>query len=109
MLGAYFVCEADYKHVRPVIVIGELHVTILMTCDMCSGPVLIGAGLMTILLSSEICVRYYRESKRSLDPELDNLTNPQVSFSSQYYSRHIGAEISLAGLVNELNMKQHVG
>ena len=45
----------------------------------CSGPVLIGAGLMTILLSSEICVRYYRESKRSLDPELDNLTNPQVS------------------------------
>ena len=33
---------------------------------------------MTILLSSEICVRYYRESKRSLDPELDNLTNPQV-------------------------------
>ena len=80
-----------------------------MTCDMCSGPVLIGAGLMTILLSSEICVRYYRESKRSLDPELDNLTNPQVSFSSQYYSRHIGAEISPAGLVNELNIKQHLG
>ena len=34
MLGAYFVCEADYKHVRLVIVIGELHVTILVTYDM---------------------------------------------------------------------------
>ena len=24
MLGAYFVCEAEYKHVQPVIVIGEV-------------------------------------------------------------------------------------
>ena len=39
---------------------------------------LVGAGVMTILLSSEICWRYYKANKRELDPELDNLTNPQV-------------------------------
>ena len=32
MLGAYFLCEAEYKHVQPVIVIGELvrRITILL-------------------------------------------------------------------------------
>ena len=83
MLGVYFLYEEEHKHVQPVIVIGEQCellqcAAIPLTRDYL-GPVLIGAGLMTILLSSEICARYYRESKRSLDPELDNLTNPQVS------------------------------
>ena len=32
MLGAYFLCEAEYKDVQPVIVIGELvrRITILL-------------------------------------------------------------------------------
>ena len=33
MLGAYFVCEAEYKHVQPVIVIGEVLDNDLWTCD----------------------------------------------------------------------------
>ena len=40
------------------------------------GPVLIGAGIMTILCSLEICVRLHKETKRVQDPELDNLRNP---------------------------------
>jgi len=62
MIALYLVYFNEYKHVRPNIVI---------------GPVLIGAGLMAIMLSSEICWRYYKANKRELDPELDNLTNPQ--------------------------------
>ena len=42
-----------------------------------SGPVLIGASFMTLMLSLEVCVRLYRANKREQDPELDNLTNPQ--------------------------------
>ena len=32
MLGAYFLCDGEYKHVQPVIVIGELvqRITILL-------------------------------------------------------------------------------
>ena len=41
-----------------------------------AGPVLIGAGLMTIMFSVEICVRLYRNKKRVQDPDLDNLVNP---------------------------------
>ena len=52
---------------------------------------LVGAGVMTILLSSEICWRYYKANKRELDPELDNLTNPQVG------SGHTSWGHSLAG------------
>ena len=37
---------------------------------------LIGAGLMTIMFSVEICVRLYRNKKRVQDPDLDNLVNP---------------------------------
>ena len=40
------------------------------------GPVLIGAGFMTIMFSVEICVRLYRNKKRVQDPDLDNLVNP---------------------------------
>ena len=43
---------------------------------LCAGPVLIGAGLMTIMFSVEICVRLYRNKKRVQDPDLDNLVNP---------------------------------
>ena len=43
-----------------------------------SGPVLIGASFMTLMLSLEVCLRLYRANKREQDPELDNLTNPQV-------------------------------
>ena len=31
MLGAYFVCEAEYKHVQPVIVIGEEFLKLTLT------------------------------------------------------------------------------
>ena len=40
------------------------------------GPVLIGAGFMTIMFSVEICVRLDRAKKRVKDPDLDNLINP---------------------------------
>ena len=51
----------ENHYIRPVIVV---------------GPVLIGAGFMTIMFSVEICVRLYRAKKRVQDPDLDNLINP---------------------------------
>ena len=41
-----------------------------------AGPVLIGAGLMTIMFSIEICLRLCKAMKRVQDPDLDNLVNP---------------------------------
>ena len=41
-----------------------------------TGPVLIGAGFMTIMFSVEICGRLYKAKKRVQDPDLDNLINP---------------------------------
>ena len=40
------------------------------------GPVLLAAGLMTIMCSLEICLRLYKANKRVQDPDLDNLCNP---------------------------------
>ena len=42
-----------------------------------SGPVLVGASFMSLMLCLEVCVRLHRANKREQDPELDNLTNPQ--------------------------------
>ena len=41
-----------------------------------TGPVLVAGGVMTIMCSLEVCIRLYRETKREVDPDLDNLTNP---------------------------------
>ena len=61
LLLLYVLYQQENHYIRPVIVV---------------GPVLIGAGFMTIMFSVEICVRLDRAKKRVKDPDLDNLINP---------------------------------
>merc|ERR1712032_111316 len=51
----------DVKEIRPVVVI---------------GPCLLAAGGMCLFLSGEVCLRLYKQTKKVLDPDLDNIANP---------------------------------
>jgi len=61
MLLIYKVYHEDFKHIRPVLVI---------------GPCLLAAGFMCLFLSGEVCLRLYKQTKKVLDPDLDNIANP---------------------------------
>ena len=34
------------------------------------------AGFMCLFLSGEVCLRLYKQTKKVLDPDLDNIANP---------------------------------
>ena len=40
------------------------------------GPCLLAAGFMCLFLSGEVCLRLYKQTKKVLDPDLDNIANP---------------------------------
>ena len=40
------------------------------------GPCLLAAGAMCLFLSGEVCLRLYKQTKKVLDPDLDNIANP---------------------------------
>ena len=82
LLIIYNFYQAEYKDVRPAIVIGKILRNLASTTGagaaklIFSGPVLLAGGFMTLLFSLEVCIRLYKETKREADPDLDNLTNP---------------------------------
>jgi len=61
LLLIYKIYHEDFKDIRPLIII---------------GPCMLAAGGLCFFLSGEVCLRLYKQTKKVLDPDLDNITNP---------------------------------
>ena len=78
LLLLYKLYGEDVKEIRPVVVIGKFtnQNQIFHSSVLTSGPCLLAAGGMCLFLSGEVCLRLYKQTKKVLDPDLDNIANP---------------------------------